>query len=162
MKKILFVLLVVAFTFGIVSCAGVPEESKAAPTVSPVASTPANTEDTPKVIMQLEREWIAAILAKDTAAIDRLLAADFIGTTNDQKYFKEDAIEDVQTGMHESLELENLEVRVFGNTAIATMSQNEKSRHVKEDFSGRYLFTNVWVKTDGQWRAVASHGSRIR
>jgi ketosteroid isomerase-like protein len=91
-----------------------------------------------------------------------MLAADFVGTTNDQKYFKEDAIEDVQTGMHESLELSDIEVRVFGNTAIATMSQDEKSRHAKEDFSGKYLFTNVWVKTDGQWHAVASHGSRIR
>jgi ketosteroid isomerase-like protein len=133
-------------------------ESKAAPAISPAA----NSDDTKQVITRLEREWVAAILAKDTAMIDRLLADDFVGTTNDQKYFKDDAIEDVQTGMHESLELNNIDIRVFGNTAIATMSQDEKSRHVKEDFSGKYLFTNVWVKTDGQWRAVASHGSRIR
>jgi ketosteroid isomerase-like protein len=133
-------------------------ESKAAPAISPAA----NSDDTKQVITRLEREWVAAILAKDTAMIDRLLADDFVGTTNDQKYFKDDAIEDVQTGMHESLELNNIDIRVFGNTAIATMNQDEKSRHVKEDFSGKYLFTNVWVKTDGQWRAVASHGSRIR
>lgn len=158
MRKIACVLAVIVSTFLTAACAGSPVESKAAPAISPAA----NSDDTKQVITRLEREWVAAILAKDTAMIDRLLADDFVGTTNDQKYFKDDAIEDVQTGMHESLELNNIDIRVFGNTAIATMSQDEKSRHVKEDFSGKYLFTNVWVKTDGQWRAVASHGSRIR
>ena len=159
MKRTAIALLIIVSTFLALSCAASPEESKAAAiTISPTA----NAEDTQQVITQLEREWVAAILAKDTAAIDRLLAADFVGTTNDQKYFKADAIADVQTGTHESLELNDIEVRAFGNTAIATMSQNEKSRHAKEDFSGKYLFTNVWVKTGGEWRAVASHGSRIR
>jgi ketosteroid isomerase-like protein len=157
MRKTAFVLVVIS-AFLAAACAGSPQESKAAPAIFPAA----NAEDTPQVITQLEHEWVAAILAKDTATIDRLLAADFIGTTNNQKYFKDDAIEDVRTGTHESLELNDIDVRVFGNVAIATMSQDEKSKHAKEDFSGKYLFTNVWVKTDSQWHAVASHGSRIR
>jgi ketosteroid isomerase-like protein len=158
MRKKAFVLVVIVSTFLVVACGGSPQESKAAPAISP----PANSEDTQRVITRLEHEWVSAILAKDTATLDRLLAADFVGTTNDQKYFKEDAIRDVQTGTHESLELNDIDVRVFGNAAIATMSQDERSRHGNEDFSGKYLFTNVWIKTDGQWRAVASHGSRIR
>ena len=157
MRRTAFVLLIIVSTFMFGACTASPE-SKAAPILSPSP----NTEDIQQTITRLEREWVAAILAKDTTAIDRLLAADFVGTTNDQKYFKEDAIADVKTGTHESLELNDIEVRVFGSTAIATMSQNEKSRHGNEDFSGKYLFTDVWVKTDGQWRAVSSHGSRIR
>jgi ketosteroid isomerase-like protein len=159
MKRTAFVLLVIVSTFMVSACAASPEESKAAVIT---AAPKANAEDLQQVITQLEREWVAAILAKDTAAIDRLLSEDFVGTTNDQKYFKADAIADVQVGTHESLDLNDIDVRAFGNTAIATMSQTEKSRHEKEDFSGKYLFTNVWIKTNGQWRAVASHGSRIR
>jgi ketosteroid isomerase-like protein len=162
MMKTVFALLVVVCTLVVAACAGSPEESKAATAVSPVLSAAPDVEDTQQVIAQMERQWVAAILAKDAATIDRLLDADFIGTTNEQKYFKEDAIADVQVGTHESLDLNDIEVRVFGNTAVATMRQNEKSRHGREDFSGNYLFTNVWIKTDGQWRAVASHGSRIR
>jgi ketosteroid isomerase-like protein len=158
MRKIVFVLVIIASTLLAGGCAGSPQESKAAPAISPAV----NSEETQQVITRLEHEWVTAILAKDTATIDRLLAADFVGTTNDQKYFKDDAIKDVQTGTHDSLELNDIDVRVFGNTAIATMSQDEKSKHGDEDFSGKYLFTNVWIKTDGQWRAVASHGSRIR
>jgi ketosteroid isomerase-like protein len=158
MKKPAFILVVIVSTFLAAACAGSPQATKADPAISPAA----NSEDTKQVITRLEREWVAAILAKDTATVDRLLATEFVGTTNDQKYFKADAIEDVQTGTHESLQLNDIDVRVFGNTAIATMSQDENSRHAKEDFSGKYLFTNVWVNMDGEWRVVASHGSRIQ
>ena len=58
--------------------------------------------------------------------------------------------------------LDDVPVRVFGDTAIVDVDQTEKSRHGAEDFSGTYMFTNVWVKRNGEWKAVASHGSRIR
>src|SRR6516225_11731743 len=91
--------------------------------------------------------------------INRLLADDFSGTTDDQIYSKADAIEDVKSGTHESLDLDNIKVRLFGDTAVVTMGQNEKSRHGNTDFTGHYLFTDVWAKKNGQWFAVASHGS---
>jgi ketosteroid isomerase-like protein len=158
MKRSILVVVVIASMMTAVSCAKGTEETKASPVVS---AAPAS-ENVEQVITQKEREWVAAILQKDTAAIDRLIADDFSGTTNDQSYSKEEAIADVKSGTHESLDLDNIEVRVFGDAAVATMGQNEKSQHGKEDFSGRYLFTNVWVKRNGQWQAVASHGSRIR
>jgi hypothetical protein len=94
--------------------------------------------------------------------INRLLADDFSGTTDDQIYSKADAIEDVKNGTHESLDLDNIKVRLFGDAAVVTMGQNEKSRHGNQDFSGHYLFTDVWVKKNGQWFAITSHGSRVR
>ena len=157
MKTVILAVLTIASMVMALSCTRVTEtQTTAAPAIS------ANTADTQQLIAGFEKEWVAAILAKDTAAIDRLLADDFIGTTNSQKYSKEEAVADVKTGGHESLQLDNIDVRVYGDTAIATMDQEEKSRHDSEDFSGHYLFTNVWVKLDGKWRAVASHGSRIR
>jgi hypothetical protein len=43
------------------------------------------------------------------------------------------------------LELNDIEIHVFGATAIATMSQNEKSRHGNQDFSGKYLVLGEFV-----------------
>jgi ketosteroid isomerase-like protein len=144
------------------ACAGSGTQTSAPPAASATAA-PATTENVPEVITGLENEWVKAIVSKDAATIDRLIADDFIGTTNDVQYGKTDAIEDVKTGTHESLDLSNITVHVYGpDTAVATMDQNEKSKHGTEDFSGHYLFTDVWVKRDGQWRAVASHGSRAR
>jgi ketosteroid isomerase-like protein len=158
MKRLALAAMIIVSIMLVASCAGAPEESKAAPLIAPVPDS-ANIQ---QFIIGLEREWVAAILAKDAAVIDRLLADDFVGTTNDQKYFKQDAIADVKEGAHESLMLDKIEVRVYGDTAIATMDQEEKSHHDNEDFSGKYLFTDVWVKLNGQWKAVASHGSRAR
>jgi len=136
------------------------------PPSTPVAAiTPtlsATSEDVPATITKLEQEWSTAIVNKDAIAIERLLASDFVGTTNDVRYTRDDAIVDVKTGTHEALTLDDLAVRVYGDTAITTFEQTEKSHHGKADFSGHYLFTNVWVKKDGAWHAVASHGARIR
>ena len=125
------------------------------------APAPAVAVDGGEAVAALEREWVAAIVGKDTAAIDRLLADDFVGATDDMRYSKPEAIEDVKMGDHH-LEMTDLDVRLFGNTAVATFDQNENSKHGEEDFAGHYHFTNVWVNRDGAWQAVASHGSRAR
>ena len=126
------------------------------------ATTGAATAQVEETITNLENEWVAAILAKDAATIDRLLADDFVGTTNDRRYVKKEAIEDVKEGIHEVLKLDDVQIRVYGDTAIVDVDQTEKSRHGTDDFSGSYMFTNVWVNRNGEWRAVASHGSRVR
>jgi len=126
----------------------------------PVAT--AGSSDVESTIAKLEEQWVTAILAKDTATIDRLLSDDFVGTTDDRRYAKQQALDDVKEGTHELLRLDDVQIRVFGDTAIVDVDQTEKSRHGADDFSGTYMFTNVWVKRNGEWKAVASHGSRIR
>jgi ketosteroid isomerase-like protein len=137
-------------------------DEDAVPGVAPAGTSGVTTANVEQTITKLEEQWVAAIVAKDAATIERLLADDFVGTTNDRRYIKRDAIEDVQEGTHEVLRLDDVQIRVFGNTAIVDVDQTEKSRHGDDDFSGSYLFTNVWVNRDGQWQAVASHGSRVR
>jgi ketosteroid isomerase-like protein len=152
------ILIVIAMSVGAWGCAReatAPGDAAAPPAIA----TTAQVEDT---IRKLEEEWVAAIVAKDTATVERLLADDFVGTTNDRRYVKKQAVEDVVEGTHELLRLDDLQVRVYGDTAIVDVDQTEKSRHGTDDFSGTYMFTNVWVNRNGEWRAVASHGSMIR
>ncbi len=159
MQRSLLKVVVLAAMPLIAACAGGNQQASA-PAATQAA--PADSENVQKEITALEQQWVAAIVAKDAAAVDRLLVDDFIGTTSDAQYGKPQAIDDVKTGTHEMLELSNIVVRVYGDAAVATMDQTEKSHHGTEDFSGKYLFTDVWVKQGGQWRAVSSHGSRIR
>jgi len=159
MQRLLLMALGLLSLLVIVSCSGGNAPSTAA-TSSPTVQ--AAVENTDQVITDLEHEWVAAIVKKDTPTIDRLLADDFTGTTDDTIYNKADAIEDVKNGTHESLVLDNIKVRTLGDTAVVTMKQTEKSRHGDTDFSGDYLFTDVWARKNGRWFAVASHGSRVR
>ena len=158
MKQTLLTLVAASLPLTL-ACAGAGTQTSAPP---PAASAAAATENVPQVITGLENDWVKAIVAADTATIDRIIADDFIGTTDDVQYNKADAIAGVRNVTYEALELSNITAHVYGDTVVATMDQNEKSRQGSHDFSGHYLFTNVWVKRDGQWRAVASHGSRTK
>ena len=115
-----------------------------------------------RTIAKLERTWATAIVNKDTETLDKLLAPEFNGTTPaGVNYTKEMAIADLKSGVYVVAEMyfDEISVNVYGNTAVAFIKQNEKSKYGSEDFSGVYYYTDVWIRKDGRWRVVASHGS---
>jgi ketosteroid isomerase-like protein len=131
------------------------------------ATTPTVVRDNKSVedtIAQLERTWVTAIVNKDIVTIDRLLANDFKGTSpTAHTYSKRMAIADLNSGTYSvtKMDLDEISVAVYGNTAVAFTTQEEKSTYDGKDFSGYYYFTDVWVKNNGRWQVVASHGSRF-
>jgi ketosteroid isomerase-like protein len=115
-------------------------------------------------ITQLEKDWVAAIEKKDTATLDRILAQDFVGTSSTaHTYRKEDAIADIRDSRYvvDKMDLDEISVNVYGDTAVCFSSQEEKSKYEGKDTSGHYHFTDTWVKKDGKWQVVASHGTRF-
>jgi ketosteroid isomerase-like protein len=136
----------------------------AAPASPTVAGPRDNNQAVEAIITQLEQKWAAAIVNKDTATLERLLAKEFAGTTPAaHTYSREMAIGDIKSAAYvvSMMDLDEISVNVFGNTAVAFTSQNEISRYGDEDFSGHYHYTDVWVKRNGEWKVVASHGSRF-
>src|SRR5262249_22099717 len=114
-------------------------------------------------IIQLEKDWVAAITSKDTSALDRLLADDFVGTSPTAHYFtKRQAINDLKSGNYvvTRMDLEEPSANLYGDTAVSFTSQQEQSTYAGKDTSGHYHFTDVWVKKNGKWQVVASHGTR--
>jgi ketosteroid isomerase-like protein len=137
---------------------------EATPAVPPAAAPAESREQVEATIAQLEREWVAAIVKKDAAALDRLLADEFNGTSpTAHTYTKKSAIDDLAGGTYivDSMELDEVSVNPYGDTAVAFTSQEEKSKYGGKDLSGHYHYTDVWAKRDGRWQAVASHGSRF-
>ena len=53
----------------------------------------------------------------------------------------------------------NLEVRVYGNTAIVTGVWNISGTTSGEERSGRMRFTRVWVRRNGQWLMASWQGT---
>src|SRR5262249_52585348 len=116
------------------------------------------------LITKLELNWALAIVNKDTAALDRVLAKEFNGTSpTGYTYSREMAIADLKNGVYDvtMMDLDQVDVSVFGNTAVAFTSQTEISKYGDEDFSGHYHYTDVWIKKNGRWQVVASHGSKF-
>ena len=147
MKKVLAVLLMAGSTLAFA------DNAKAADT-APIEKT----------ILQMERDWTAAGLKKDFATLDRIIADDWVAIDFQGKAItKAQSIADLKSGssINQSVQLGEMKVRVFGNTAVVTGSDTEKSTYKGKDSSGKYAWTDVFVNRNGRWQAVASQSTKV-
>lgn len=114
-----------------------------------------------QALMQIERDWTEAGLKKDVATLDKILADDWVGQGITGSATKAQALADLKSGdsKQDSITLGEMKVRVFGNTAVVTGSDDEKTSYKGKDTSGHYTGTDVFVKRQGRWQAVASQGT---
>jgi ketosteroid isomerase-like protein len=132
-------------------------------------STPAERE-----VRELEARLNRAVVEGDRAFFERVLASDFTHTSHAGKFktraewMAENKFENLlgkpQPGKttYESFEVDDLAVRIYGETAVVTGRSTPKGRTAKgEPIRGRYRFLRVWVKRQGQWQVVAFEGTRI-
>src|SRR4051794_11452096 len=115
-----------------------------------------------QIIRKLDEQRIQAQIHADAAALDRLYADDFIGVgPSGTVRTKPQVIADFTSGTlkFQSITTDEVQVRVYGNTAVETglsmMKGEDKGKTVPEDTR----FTRVWVKQQGRWRLVANHYS---
>jgi len=109
-------------------------------------------------ITALENAWIKAVVARDAAAFERMLAPGFVYTENDRLYSKADLIKDLTTSQDTVTDGENegMVIRVYGNAAIATGWLVLRGRNSSGPFERHYRYTDTWVKSGGRWRAIAA------
>ena len=137
---------------GLLTIAVTPVFAQNAPTTS---TTPASAE---QVILQLTREWLAAEESHDRAALQRIIADDFQGTTPmGHTVFKADVIpeEGSQSGGL-AINTSDVKARVFGDTAVVTAHGVQKLGEKRE-----LRFTVVFARRDNRWQMVAGHLSAV-
>jgi ketosteroid isomerase-like protein len=122
-------------------------------------SAQASLAATKKQIAQLEDTWIQAVIKRDVAAFDRLLAPSFVYTEDDRVYSRSELIKEMTAGADtvKSGRNEDLTVRVYGNTAVATGWLILAGRNAKGSFERRYRYTDTWQKSGNTWRVIAAH-----
>jgi ketosteroid isomerase-like protein len=115
-------------------------------------------------VERLERSFGEAITRGDAAALDRLMADDFVGTNplalvlDKKQTMAELASPDYEL---QSLVNEDIRVRLFGDVAVATARSTANGRYKGQDAGGQFRYTRIWVKRDGQWQAVAAQATMI-
>jgi len=116
-----------------------------------------------QALMQMERDWTEAGLKKDVATLDKILADDWVGEGFTGTTTKAQALADLKSGdsKQDSVTLGEMKVRVFGNTAVVTGTDDEKSSYKGKDTSGHWIWTDVFVKRQGRWQAVASQSTQM-
>jgi ketosteroid isomerase-like protein len=121
-------------------------------------------ESTVKEVEALEREVGNAIAKRDAGFLDRVIADDFIATNPfGQVMTKQEAISTVSSPDYklESLTNDHIEVRLFGDVALATALGTATGTYRGKIVTGRFSYLRAWVKRDGEWRAVAAQATNL-
>jgi ketosteroid isomerase-like protein len=160
-----FALLGVLPVLFIIGCRqGAESNAGASPAASPAVAQVGAGENVEALLEKKERDWAAAIVKGDVAFTDDLLADDYVGTTPDgRRLTKAQTLDEFRSGAFksESMVVDRTKVRVFGDTAIVTLDQMEKSRYQGRDIIGRSKWTDIYMKRNGKWQLVANHGSGV-
>lgn len=121
------------------------------------------TGSTEKAVAALENQWLQSQKTSNPALLAPLLADKFVATGSDGKVTdKAGTLAHAKARKYTSAEYENVQVTVFGNTAIATGEYKGKGTEAGKPFDEHERWTDTWVKMpDGKWQCVATQGSSI-
>ncbi len=115
-------------------------------------------------IKALDEQVRQAALKGDLAAFAKLYADDYIATNIlGVTSTKAQVLENFKSGKlkFEAIEISDMKVRVYGDTALVITTANVKGRFGATDISGQYRGVRVWVKRQGQWQSVLFQGTRV-
>jgi ketosteroid isomerase-like protein len=152
MKKFVLAVLLISVVAGFSLAQEKPAPAVKAPSVS-------------AAIKQLEHDWTDAAKAGDTDKLSQIIADDWSGLGPDgAKLTKAAFLEAYKSGKSklESFDFGAMDVKVLGNTAVVQGSDTEKSTTDGKDSSGKYAWTDVFVKRDGKWVAVRSQLNKVK
>jgi ketosteroid isomerase-like protein len=109
-------------------------------------------------IVDMERQAKEASLHRDADFSLKTLAEDYVAITPlGQVTTKQDTVSARRSGQlrYESMNITDMVVRLYGDTAVVTARADVKGHQLGEDFSGPYRYTRVWVRKNGHWQAVS-------
>jgi hypothetical protein len=132
--------------------------------IAPAYGADAGSTADREQILQLERDWVKCWVTLDAAANDRIVADDFLGTEPDGKRVtKADLMAELKSGdaplASNHLNEDDVTIRFYGDTAVVNGSESWKLK--QDGKSGRYIWTDIFVKRNGRWQVVASQDLEV-
>jgi hypothetical protein len=110
--------------------------------------------------LRFEDDWLRALMERDSAALERILADDFVDVTwRGELHTKQDALRALAHRPAFEQRLDSLHVSLYEPTAVV------RGVNVVSDSRGavvaRIRFTDVLVRTESGWRAVAAQETAL-
>ncbi|HEU5314250.1 MAG TPA: nuclear transport factor 2 family protein [Candidatus Udaeobacter sp.] len=115
-------------------------------------------------ILNLEKEFTAAIVRNDPEAIGRFVTDDWIIINADGGIIdKERFLGVIKSGTltHEMMESDDVRIRVYGDSAVVSALTRTKGKFMGQEFSTHERATDFFVRLNGQWRCVLTQLTRF-
>ena len=123
-------------------------------------SHPQTSSQQEEEIKTLEAERSKAQVQGDTGKLDELLAPEFMEVNvAGQIRTKRENIDGHKSGQAhwERFDLDELSVRVYGETAVVSGHLTRKGMFAGRDLSGQSRYTRYYVRRQGHWQAIFQH-----
>lgn len=115
------------------------------------------------VPMKLEDQWTTAVVKRDAATFERLLAPGFVYTEDASVMTRGDVIRSVTGTDHvEWARNEGMKLHDFGDVHVITGVLHLRGHGKGGPFDRRYQFTDTWQHRNGRWQIIAAQDYLIR
>jgi hypothetical protein len=125
-----------------------------------------------EIIKKLEYDWLMAEFRLDTATIASMMDETFVSVGLTGLVNKQEELKGIYENMSQrlkdnhivdSLYLEDVQIQFYDNTAVVTFFSVTKGRINGVPFVNRRTrMYDVWIKRNGQWKAVSSQVTPVR
>lgn len=132
--------------------------------LAPQATAQKSNSKVESAIAQMEKDRVKAALANDGSWSKNNLADSYTGGTSWGGWQTKSEIisdaADTKNNNTSKMDVSDIKVRVYGNTAIATMRESYDSMIKGQHRARTILTTDTWVNENGSWKLAASHSSQ--
>jgi ketosteroid isomerase-like protein len=160
---------------GLLLAVAVPGHAK-----QPQGDSDTVSSQTLQYIEQAEQAWVRAEKNHDATVFEQLVANDWIGITPEGKsQTKAERAAEITSHHTAAAEVRKMKlrvlddatatmgtnkmtVRVFGDTAVVTGTDAETALEDGNKSIVHYVWTDVFVKRNGKWLAVASQTTQVK
>jgi ketosteroid isomerase-like protein len=117
-----------------------------------------------QALRKLIDELAVAVGRNDVAALDRIYADGFTFVSDSGAILtKAQRLAALKSGelKYESVSFDEVNVRLYGDTAVATFRATSKGQSNGQNFSGPFRVTTTFVKMKGRWQEVSAQSTPI-
>lgn len=118
-------------------------------------------------LIQLDKDWSEAGRRGDIAALERILATDYVSTSGatGRSVTRAETLADVRANAggqnQDTVSYDDYAVQVYGDAAVLTHRTTVNTQENNQPVTFQLRSMHVFVKKGGRWQAVYSQGTRI-
>ena len=116
-----------------------------------------------QLIDAVEREWRDALCRRDMEKLRSLVHPDFvlIGTRSTGPFMmsRDEWLDAIQRREVDSIEIEVRDATVLDQVMVGTVQARWRLKYLGRIIEDCVVLTDVWVRDDGQWRAIRRHST---
>lgn len=141
-----------------------PAISGQAPKTNATDKKAAKVDATVRAITDLEHRWAQAFVKKDAATLRTVLAPTYHDTDEGGNTSTLDQLVSMVTSPDakiDAITITDIHVATYGKTAVVTGTATQRGSYKGQAFAPKVVFTDTFVKQNGQWQAVASQRTAV-